>query len=56
VSDDYRQVLAAPPFDDFKKSPIPTSAEQYKEYMDISKDLINKRNNRILKYMTEQIS
>lgn len=50
VSNDYSRVLIAQPYDDFKSSPVPASADEYKVYMDFSVDLVNKRNQRIERY------
>ncbi|WP_068599435.1 DUF6994 family protein [Vaginella massiliensis] len=47
--DETYQVKFSLPFDNFVRSPLPESIEEYKQYKTNTIDLIEKRNNRILK-------
>ena len=49
VSDDYKTVKIAPPFDNFKSSPVPHDVDEYVKYMNFTIGLIDLRNNRINK-------
>lgn len=46
--DDNNQVVFVIPFDEFSRSPWPTSIEEYQRYKNLTIDIINRRNNRIL--------
>ena len=48
VSEDFFRVKFFTPFDDFKKSPLPTSKEAYVEYKQLALEFIEARNRRIL--------
>ena len=37
------------PFDNFERSPLPKTIEEYKQYKDNTIELIDNRNNRIIK-------
>jgi hypothetical protein len=47
VTEDCTEVRIAPPFDQFRGSPIPTSVAEYNEYKDASITFITARNQRI---------
>ena len=47
VSDDYKSVKIARPFNGFSSSPVPSNVDGYIEYMDASIEFIKKRNMRI---------
>jgi hypothetical protein len=47
VEDDYKSVKIAPPYDNFKSSPIPSSLDEYIEYLEFTEELIRSRNRRI---------
>jgi hypothetical protein len=47
VSDDLAKVRIATPFDNFKGSPIPTTAREYNDYRAAAEAFINARNSRI---------
>ncbi|MDR1687527.1 MAG: hypothetical protein LBS21_02815 [Clostridiales bacterium] len=47
VSDDYTSVKIAPPFDEFKSLPVPSTKDEYMKYRQCIMDLIRKRNQRI---------
>lgn len=47
VSNDYKSVIIAKPFNDFQTSPLPTSIDEYLEYMTTTVNLIELRNKRI---------
>jgi hypothetical protein len=48
VTADYSAVRIAPPFDDFKSSPIPVGTDEYGAYMRAAAGFIEARNQRIL--------
>lgn len=47
VSNDYKSVKIAPPFDNFESSPVPKSVDEYLQYIDFTQELVKARNNRI---------
>jgi hypothetical protein len=47
VAADGSAVRIAPPFDDFRRSPIPATAEEYRAYKDAATAFIRARNQRI---------
>jgi hypothetical protein len=47
VTDDYSAIRFSLPFDDFKRSPLPASIDEYKAYRAASLDFIETRNRRI---------
>ncbi len=47
--DENYQVRFSLPFDNFVRSPLPQNIEEYKQYKTHTIDLMDKRNNRILK-------
>lgn len=51
VSDDYRAVKVAPPFDNFESSPVPATKDEYLAYMNHSINQVNARNKRIRSYV-----
>lgn len=48
VTEDYSAVKFFMPFEDFTKSPLPTSTESYRAYRQLAAEFINSRNRRIL--------
>ncbi len=50
VNSEY-EVNFSLPFDNFKRSPLPLSKEEYKKYKQHIINLINKRNNKILEFI-----
>ncbi|MEI7596430.1 MAG: hypothetical protein WCK02_11830 [Bacteroidota bacterium] len=48
--DEKEQIKFSLPFDNFNRSPLPQSVEEYKEYKIHTVDLINCRNKRIIEY------
>lgn len=53
VSSDYGSTILAKPFDGFLSSPVPTSVEEYREYMQKTTELIKARNKRIAKHAAQ---
>lgn len=53
VSLDYKSVNIVPPFDNFKSSPVPRSADEYYAYMQESIKFIKARNKRIANYIAQ---
>ncbi len=53
--DEKEQVRFSLPFDDFQRSPLPQTIDEYKQYKTHIIDLINKRNNRILENLNSHI-
>ncbi len=49
VSKDYSSVKIAKPFDKFKSSPIPSSIDEYLQYMEATGQFVRDRNKRISK-------
>ena len=49
VSDDYTSVNIAPPFDNFKSTPVPTTVDEYMQYMGYTVELVKARNRRVVK-------
>lgn len=47
VSNDYKSVKIAPPFDNFKSIPVPSTVDEYIKYMEYTTELVISRNNRI---------
>ena len=46
--DDKNKIKFALPFDNFKRPALPQTIEEYNQYRNITIELINKRNKRIL--------
>lgn len=53
VTHDAKTVLISQPFDDFRGSPIPATAEQYKSYEHASTQFIRNRNRRMVQWVNE---
>ena len=51
VSEDYRAVKVAPPFDNFQSSPVPATKAEYLDYMKHMMNLVKARNHRIKSYV-----
>ena len=54
VTDDYMVVNLSAPFDDFQTSPIPKTVDEYRSYLNFTSRLIELRNQRINKYITQR--
>jgi len=50
VSDNYKSVLIASPFDDFHSAPIPKTISEYRDYMRQVSEFVNARNKRIAEF------
>lgn len=50
VSDNYKSTKIAPPYDDFNSSPVPSTKEEYLDYLIFMTGLVNSRNTRIKNY------
>ncbi len=53
VNDKY-EINFSLPFDNFERSPLPLTKEEYQRYKNHTIELIDKRNNRILKYINDK--
>lgn len=52
--DEKETIKFSLPFDDFRRSPLPQTIDEYKSYREHTLDLINKRNKRISVAMTSE--
>jgi hypothetical protein len=54
VSKDYSAVRFSLPFDDFRRSPLPRSLEEYESYRHSASDFLRARSQRVLAWLAEQ--